>query len=84
MQITVATISEQGVSFSVFLAGPTFQFTAGNMEELNAELPNEFPRPIIVAKKNGPNLDYFGKKDIVNYLSGLFPNQIPWQTFDIQ
>ncbi|EEI19605.1 hypothetical protein G8J22_02416 [Lentilactobacillus hilgardii] len=84
MQITVAPITEQGISFSVVLMKPSFQLTSGNMEALNFELPADFPRPIIVARELGSSVEFFGRNDIVNFLSNLDLSQIPWQTFDVQ
>lgn len=84
MQITVAPINEQGVNFSVVLMKPSFQLTSENMENLNSELPVDFPRPIVVARKLGTELEFYGRKDIVNFISDLDPSQIPWQTFEVQ
>lgn len=84
MRITIAPISEQGINFSVVLMKPNFQLTSGNMASLNSELPNDFPRPIVVARESRSGLEFYGRTDIVNFLSNLDPSQIPWLSYDIQ
>lgn len=82
MRITGARITEQGVSFSVIVVKPGTLNSPGRNSVANG-LPQDFPRPVILAEQDNGGFQYYGRTDIVDFLASLDPSQIPWEEYEI-
>ncbi|MEE6717013.1 hypothetical protein [Schleiferilactobacillus harbinensis] len=83
MKLFGAVVKEQGVSFTIIQVkhGYLNQVT---LNQLQREAPVNMPRPVILAESSSSGLRYFGRPDVVRFLSNISADQIPWQEFDVR
>ncbi|MCV3316305.1 hypothetical protein NVV78_10245 [Pediococcus ethanolidurans] len=82
MEFTGAIIKEQGVTFSIIQVKPG-ALTQDNLLKAQSSAPNNFPRPVILAEQTSNGYQYLGRQDIVNFLSSVYPEQIPWSNYTV-
>ena len=81
MNGSVAIVREQGVDFTVLLV-KTGALNSPSRENIRNNAPSNFPRPVVLAEQhsNG-NMKYHGRQDLVKFLAGLHPSQLPWKNY---
>ncbi|KRM79499.1 hypothetical protein FC84_GL001680 [Lapidilactobacillus dextrinicus DSM 20335] len=82
MKFTGAVINEQGIDFSIIQVKPGY-LTQQNLQSIQNQAPINFPRPVILAEQTTDGYKYLGRPDIVNFLSGIYVEQIPWQNYSV-
>ena len=85
MTIEGAVIIEQGVTFALIHVDPSVTAYTVKSTQTRRALMRFFPgMPIILMSLTpaGEPRDY-GRKDIVEFLSGIRLNQIPWKQYHI-
>jgi hypothetical protein len=82
MQIEGAIIKEQGQTFAVVIV-KTHILNSNERENASRQFSKYFPgMPIILMAQNSRGIPtYYGRKDIVAFLSRLQISQIPWKKF---
>lgn len=83
MKIYGAILKEQGVSFTIIQV-KTGYLNQATLDQLQRNAPMNMPRPVILAENSSSGLRYFGRQDIVRFLSNFSADQIPWQEFDVR
>jgi hypothetical protein len=84
LQIEAALTKEQGVTFVVMgvkpavFRSPTQRAEA--LEGLSAAFPGAEP---ILMHTSTRNIEYFGRPDIVRFLSNVDPGALPWKKWNI-
>jgi hypothetical protein len=83
MQFDGALIKEQGVSFAIVVVKPHVLNSQSECNTARNSFARYFPAvPIILmAQDSRGTPTYQGRRDIVNYLSGIHPSRIPWKTY---
>jgi hypothetical protein len=81
----VALVHEQGVDFAVVvvkssvLSGPR-----STQDEFVATFSIEFGCPAVLMAQDSRGVPkYYGRRDIVNFLANIFPEQLPWREFTL-
>ena len=85
MVIHGSVIIEQGVTFAIIMVQPVItQYTVRSVQFRWAIQPY-FPRmPIILMSQHKHGTpDYYGRKDIVEFLKTVPLDKIPWKTYHI-
>ena len=85
VQISGAILEEQGVTFGVFMVQPhVLHYTVTAVQarrQISYFLPNI---PIILMSIDDKGaVRYAGRKDIVDFLKSVRPEQIPWKRYRI-
>lgn len=82
MQIEGAIIKEQGQTFAIVIVKPQV-LDSNEKDKAVQQFSRYFPRmPIILMAQNSRgNATYYGRKDIVAFLSKLHISQIPWKKY---
>ena len=85
MSIEGAVIIEQGVSFAIIPVAPEVTRYTIKSTQTRRALMRFFPgMPIILMSlTNDGKPQYCGRKDIVDFLSSIRLNQIPWKKYHI-
>ncbi len=85
MTITGAVIKEQGVTFAVIIVAASVTRYTVRLTQARAELSMFFQNmPIILMSQNqNGQPQYYGRKDIVEFLKGIRVDQIPWKEYHI-
>ena len=85
MTITGAVIKEQGVTFAVIIVAASVTRYTVRLAQARAELSMFFQNmPIILMSQNqNGQPQYYGRKDIVEFLKGIRVDQIPWKEYHI-
>ena len=83
MNGSVAIVHEQGINFTVLLVKRGTLNSPGR-DNVRNNAPSNFPRPVVLAEQlsNG-NLKYHGRNDLVKFLAGVHPSQLPWQNYTV-
>ena len=78
-----AVIKEQGVTFAIVVVKSHVFNTPDSRDEAANAFSVFFPgMPIILMRQDSQGTpEYFGRKDIVNFLSNIDPARIPWQEY---
>ncbi|HFD2045174.1 MAG: hypothetical protein E6936_02190 [Clostridium perfringens] len=85
MRFDGAVIEEQGVTFAIVVVKPSAVSTQYSIAETQNYFAQYFPNmPIILMCQdfNGTPT-YYGERNIVNFLAGIYMEQIPWKTYTI-
>ncbi len=84
MQVEGALIREQGQEFAVIVVKQHIVTSPTEANQAIASLEPTFDRPVVLMAqdKNG-RTKWFGRKDIVRFMSRVSVRQIPWQKFTI-
>ncbi|HEX2925035.1 MAG TPA: hypothetical protein VHP38_02050 [Ruminiclostridium sp.] len=80
-----AIIEEQGVTFGIVVVKSYVLNNQSECEQMiNFGIMAFGKIPIILMAQNSSGTPtYYGRRDIVNFLSGIFVEQIPWKTYTI-
>ncbi len=82
MKIIGAKVKEQGVTFGIIQVKPhvlTNSAQRANIQKYGLSLFGNIP--IILAGSNGRSIKYFGRRDIVNFLSNINALRVPWKEY---
>jgi hypothetical protein len=80
MRGNVAVVREQGQTFSVVAVKDT-ALNPGQRDQVLREAQNVFgPRTAIMGERHH---EAYGPDDIVRWLSGIQPFQLPWREFNL-
>lgn len=82
MQIEGAIIKEQGQTFAIVIV-KSHVLNSNNKDLASHEFSKYFPQmPIILMAQNSNGTPtYYGRNDIVAFLSKLHVSQIPWKKY---
>ena len=85
MQFDGAVIREQGVTFAIAVVQRHIVENRSEAERAARGFSGAFPGlpVVLMGQDNHGRATYFGRPDIVNFLSGVSPNQIPWHRYTI-
>jgi len=85
MKFRGALIKEQGVSFMIVVVKPAVMESPDRREKDLALLKPLFPGiPIVLTAQEAPGAaKYYGRPDIVKFLSHIRPSQIPWKEYSV-
>jgi len=85
MQFEGAKITEQGVTFGIVIVKPTVLNNSQEQTDARALGTQAFgPIPIVLMAQDGRGVpNYQGRPDIVQFLSNVFVEQIPWQRYTL-
>jgi hypothetical protein len=83
IKIQGAVIKEQGVTFAVTVVKHHILSSQQQCQETASELLPLFPgMPIVLMAQDSRGIPtYWGRKDIVKFLSHVHPAQIPWKEY---
>ncbi|MEN2673154.1 hypothetical protein [Herbaspirillum huttiense] len=81
-----AVIKEQGVTFAIVVVKPSVLQVRSTSENFASSMSRYFPGvPIILMAQDGRGRpSFWGRTDIVNFLSRISISQIPWKEYSIQ
>ena len=81
--IEAALVKEQGVKFAVVVVKRHVIQNQITAKEAITGFSRYFPgNPIVLMAQDSRGLPtYYGRKDIVNFLSGLHMGQLPWKRY---
>lgn len=84
MRLTAALVSEQGVSFAVVVVKAT-AMQHHNREETALSMQSLFPGFLIIlmSQDHSGRPNYYGRRDIVRFLSGIYVEQLPWKEYSV-
>jgi hypothetical protein len=79
----VALVKEQGVSFAVVVVKPgVLHGSKSRKDETVAAFSGEFGVPaVLMAQDSRGRATYYGRPDLVRFLSRIYPEQLPWRDF---
>lgn len=83
MTFAGAIIKEQGIIFGIVLV-KSYVLNSSNKDSYRKEMGLIMKIPpdrIVLASEVGKNLKYYGRQDIVKFLSKINPLRIPWKKF---
>jgi hypothetical protein len=85
MQFEGAKVTEQGVTFGIVIVRPHVLNNSREQTGARALGTQAFgPIPIVLMAQDGQGLPtYQGRPDIVQFLSNVFVEQIPWQRYTL-
>lgn len=85
MKFQGAVISEQGVTFAIIVVKSTVFTTQQSLSNASSQFSNVFSgMPIILMCQDGRGIPkYYGRNDIVKFLSKIHISQIPWKEYEI-
>lgn len=82
MKLTGAVIKEQGITFAIVVVQPHVFNSKHTLNEAADSFSFYFPRmPIILVRSTAKGPEYYGRTDIVDFLSNIHPSQIPWKEY---
>ena len=82
----VALVREQGVNFAVVAVKPqVLTKPKGEKDDLVAAYSLEFDAPaVLMAQDARGRPTYYGRRDLVRFLSHVLVEQLPWREFTIR
>lgn len=83
MTFTAAVIREQGVTFALVLVKKHVVDSNGSAEDAIEDFSGAFPgMPVVLAAQDSRGrFSYYGRSDIVRFLSRVRPSRIPWRKY---
>jgi hypothetical protein len=83
MQFEGAVVREQGITFAVVVVKKQVIDYASRAAEAVRGFARMFPgMPVVLMAQDGHGVPtYYGRRDIVNFLSGISPSRIPWRRY---
>jgi hypothetical protein len=80
-----ALINEQGVTFGIVAVKPhVIQNRPQAQDMISVAETNIFPgHPVVLAANSCGRMNYFGRQDIVRFLSNINPARIPWSRYQV-
>lgn len=84
MKFDGALIKEQGQIFAIAVV-KQHVLTSSDKDSIAQSFKQVFGNiPIVLAAQDSRgNFKYYGRRDIVRFLSNVHPSQIPWKTYTI-
>lgn len=84
MRMQAALVQEQGVTFVVAIVKPS-ALNAPNRDALRGSLSQRFGNvPAVLMAQDGRGTPtYYGRNDIVKFLSNVWVDQLPWRWWNI-
>jgi hypothetical protein len=81
----VALVREQGVNFAVVTVKPSvLNRPKSSKDELVATFSLEFGAPAVLMAQDSRGVPtYYGRRDLVAWLSNILPEQLPWREFTL-
>lgn len=85
MKIRGAVIKEQGVSFAVVVVKRSAVSSSQTSNDTQESMRAYFPHlPIVLASQDSQGrFEYWGRKDLVNFLASIDPSRIPWREYTL-
>lgn len=85
MLIQGAILREQDVTFAIFAVQPHVLRYTVTAVQARRQISYFFPNTpiILMSVDERGNVRYSGRKDIVDFLKGIRPEQIPWKQYRI-
>ena len=85
MRFQGSVIKEQGVTFGIVIVKPYVLNNSNEKEQMQIFGQRAFGMmPIILMAQNSRGVPtYYGRKDIVNFLSHIPINRIPWKEYSV-
>lgn len=85
MKLQGAVIIEQGVTFAIIVVKQSVTNYTSRIIRVRQQLQPFFPNmPIILMSQDSSGTPhYYGRRDIVDFLKTIRPEQIPWKEFNI-
>jgi hypothetical protein len=85
MQFEGAKVTEQGVTFGIVIVKPNVLSNSQEQTDARALGIQAFgPIPIVLMAQDSRGVPtYQGRPDIVQFLSNVFVEQIPWQRYTL-
>lgn len=85
MQFDGAVICEQGVTFAVVAVKKHILDYAPDTADAMENFSDVFPgMPVVLMAQDGRGRPtYYGRRDIVNFLSRVSPGRIPWRRYTL-
>lgn len=83
VKIQGAVIKEQGVTFAIVLVKRSVFNSRAGLNEAQNSFAEFFPgMPIVLMRQDSRGMpEYYGRDDIVRFLSNVHPNHIPWREY---
>jgi len=83
MKVQGAVIKEQGVTFAIVVVKSHVVRNASQANKAIQDYGTLFPRTpiVLMAQKNRGTPTYYGRRDIVRFLSRVPMNAIPWKQY---
>lgn len=83
VKIQGAVIKEQGVTFAITVVKHHILNSQTQCQQAASSFHSLFPgMPIVLMGQDSRGTPtYWGRKDIVNFLSNVHPSQIPWKEY---
>lgn len=83
MTVDGAKIIEQGVIFAIAVVRYSILYSANREIVRKSFIPIFGDVPIILASQTDTGFIYNGRKDIVDFLYSIKPQQIPWKRYTV-
>ncbi len=85
MKFQGALIKEQGVSFAIVIVKPYVLQNQSQANEMQISFKRVFGNiPIVLMAQDSRGIPtYYGRKDIVNFLSKVHVSRIPWKEYTL-
>lgn len=85
MKFQGALIKEQGVSFAIVIVKPSVLQNKSQANEMQISFKRVFGSiPIVLMAQDSRGIPtYYGRKDIVNFLSKIHISRIPWKEYTL-
>lgn len=79
----VALVREQGVNFAVVaVKASVLRGAKSQKDNTVAGFSREFGVPAVLMAQDARGVPtYYGRPDLVRWLSGIFPEQLPWREY---
>jgi len=83
IKVTGAVIKKQGLTFAVVAVKNHVFNTQHDRQEAQISFASIFPgMPIVLmARSPGNSPQYWGRRDIIQFLSNVHPSRLPWREF---
>lgn len=85
MQFNGAVIREQGLTFAVVVVKRHILNSQSQANDAISSFKGAFPgMPVVLLGQDASGqATYFGRRDIVNFLSNISPTRIPWRRYTL-
>jgi len=83
IKIQGAVVKEQGVTFAITVVKSHILSSQHQCQEVASSFQSLFPgMPIVLMAQDTRGIPtYWGRQDIVNFLSNIPPSRIPWKEY---
>lgn len=83
IKVQGAVIKEQGVTFAIVIVKKHVLDSQVKRDEAQMSFRSLFPgMPIVLMAQDSKGIPkYWGRKDIVEFLANIYPEQIPWKEY---